>query len=294
MSSAAAYEPKPAANEIKIVAHSNLFYWWPVWAVSLIMGFWSMVDGYSAAVVPHHSQIVPLDGGRAAVVPKDTQIITNADITFNDGKTTQKDRVVAMFPAEIKKPGAPEDVHLHMSSNKNLGVLFAVVLILVIFITNVPLRGMWSMVIVLLVVALTIIFWLAHIWESIIGFFVFLDIRINAAGYFVIGITLFIIWLLTILVFDRNVYVIFAPGQIKICTEIGGGQQVFDTTGVSLEKQRSDLFRHILLGLGSGDLIVKITGAQVLHFDFHNVLFIGSKVAKIELMLKSKAVVETR
>jgi len=29
---------RPDQMEIKIVSHSNLFYWWPVWAVGFIMG----------------------------------------------------------------------------------------------------------------------------------------------------------------------------------------------------------------------------------------------------------------
>jgi hypothetical protein len=87
---------------------------------------------------------------------------------------------------------------------------------------------------------------------------------------------------------------IFTPGQLKVRTEIGGGEKVYDAFGMTLEKQRSDLFRHWVLGLGSGDLIVKTAGAQAHHFDLPNVLFIGKKVQEIEEMLKKRAVVETR
>ena len=84
---------------------------------------------------------------------------------------------------------------------------------------------------------------------------------------------------------------IFTPGQFKVCTEIGGGEKVYDTTGMTIEKQRSDLFRHWILGLGSGDLIVNTSGAQAHHFDLPNVLFIGRKVQQIEEMLRERAVV---
>jgi len=53
-----------------------------------------------------------------------------------------------------------------------------------------------------------------------------------------------------------------------------------------LEKQRSDLFRHWILGLGSGDLIVKTTGAQAHHFEMPNVLFVSSKMQRIEDMIR--------
>ena len=118
--------------------------------------------------------------------------------------------------------------------------------------------------------------------------------RINAGCYFFVSGVLFAIWLITILFFDRQLYMIFTPGQLKVCTEIGGGEKVYDAVGLSLEKQRSDLFRHWILGLGSGDLVVKTSGAQAHHFDLPNVLFIGRKVQMIEEMLRKKATIETK
>ena len=70
-------------------------------------------------------------------------------------------------------------------------------------------------------------------------------------------------------------------------------QRVLDQIG-SIEKQRSDLFRHWILGLGSGDLVVNTSGASVHHFDLPNVLFVGRKVQMIEDMLREKAVVRGR
>jgi hypothetical protein len=113
-------------------------------------------------------------------------------------------------------------------------------------------------------------------------------------GYFLISGILFIVWLVTFIFFDRQVYMTFTPGQLKVSTEIGGGEKVYDAVGMTLEKQRSDLFRHWLLGLGSGDLVVRTSGAQAHQFDLPNVLFIGRKVAQIEQMMKKKTVVETR
>ncbi len=118
-----------------------------------------------------------------------------------------------------------------------------------------------------------------------------LDIRINLAGYVFVSGLLFAIWLVTFLFFDQQTYMIFAPGQLKVRTEIGGGETAYDTSGMTVQKQRSDLFRHWILGLGSGDLVVNTTGAGVHHFDLPNVLFIGRKVQQIEDMLREKAVV---
>ena len=77
---------------------------------------------------------------------------------------------------------------------------------------------------------------------------------------------------------------IFTPGQVKVCTEIGGGEKAYDTTGMTIEKQRSDLFRHWILGLGSGDLVVRTSGADRHEFRLNNVLFVGRKLQLIEEM----------
>jgi hypothetical protein len=39
-------------RNIKIVSHSPLFYWWPVWAVGFLMAFLTYVDGRLMALVP--------------------------------------------------------------------------------------------------------------------------------------------------------------------------------------------------------------------------------------------------
>ena len=72
---------------------------------------------------------------------------------------------------------------------------------------------------------------------------------------------------------------------------IGGGEQVYPTDGMTLEKHRSDLFRHWILGLGSGDLIVRTSGAHSHEFHMENVLNVNSKLREIEEMMRDKQVV---
>src|SRR5439155_16102729 len=121
----------------------------------------------------------------------------------------------------------PQDVnstlrapHLHIAKGKAYGVLWATVLLLVIVITNVPLRGMWSVVVIIMIIMISLIFYLAGWWETILARLILLDIRVNAGGYFFISTILFVIWLFTFLFFDRQIYMIFTPGQLKVCTEI--------------------------------------------------------------------------
>jgi hypothetical protein len=188
--------------------------------------------------------------------------------------------VLVLPAADARHPDhrlSDDPLRMHIARNKNFGVLFAIVLLLVIFSTNVPLRGMWSLMVVIVVIALSIIFALAGWWEIIFRNFSYLDIRINAGGYFFIATLLLILWLVTLLVFDRQVYMVFSPGGFKVCTEVGGGEMAYPTLGLTLAKQRSDLFQHWILGFGSGDLIVRTTGAQAHQFEMPNVLFINRK-----------------
>ena len=74
--------------------------------------------------------------------------------------------------------------------------------------------------------------------------------------------------------------------------EIGGAETVLDTVGMSVEKQRSDFFRHWILGFfTAGDLIVKPANKPEFHFP--NVLMISSRVKKIEDTLQIKEVETT-
>jgi hypothetical protein len=65
----------------------------------------------------------------------------------------------------------------------------------------------------------------------------------------------------------------------------------YDTLGMVVTKRRSDLFRHWLLGIGSGDLLVKTAGAHVQQFEMHNVLFVSNKLQLIQDMLQTREVV---
>ncbi len=259
--------PTTDSRQVTIISHSTLFYWWPVWAVGFLLGILSLIWGQ-----------------RMVVVPNGTKAAHNATVSIPDQKETLESREVYILPPNSKEP--IPDPRLHIHSGKSFGVLFATVLLLVIVITNVPLRGMWSFMVIFLIIALSIIFALAGWWEVILRHLGYLDIRINAGGYFFISTILFIIWLFTMLIFDKQIYMVFRPGQFKVCTEIGGGEQTYSTVGLTMEKRRSDLFRHWILGLGSGDLIVKTSGAQAHHFEMDNVLFVGRKVQQIEDLVR--------
>lgn len=260
-SSSSGNNEKKAPTEIRLYSHSSLFYWWPVWAIGFVLAGLSRFEGQVMGVVPEGStvqQVNVINGEQdipALVPPK--------------GKEQELDK---------------EPPKLRTYPGRGPGVLFTIVLMLVIVITNVPLRGMWSVLIIMLIIMLSIIFALAGWWDRILAAFAVLDIRINMGGYIFLSLALFGMWLVTFLFFDRQLYIIFTPGQFKVCLEIGAGEKTYDTIGMTIEKQRSDLFRHWVLGLGSGDMIVRTAGADSHEFRLQNVLFVGKKLQLVEEM----------
>lgn len=267
---AVAQEERP--RDVYIVAHSMVFYWWPVWVVGLLMAGLTWLDGHRLAVVPAGTQAVEdFEGGREALV-------------LPAGSHLPKD------PAT----GKPREPLFRVARHSAYGVIFVAVVLLVLFITNVLLRGLWSLVMVMTLLLLTVLIALAGWWDNILESLVHSRIYINAFGYLAIAVPLLILWLAVVLFFDRRIYMIFAPGQLRLCQEIGGGEAAYDTTGMVVTKQRSGLFRHWLLGLGSGDLLVKPAGTSAQQIEVHNVLFVGKKLQVIQDMLQKREVVRGR
>ena len=113
----------------------------------------------------------------------------------------------------------------------------------------------------------------------------------NALGYVALSLPLLVLWLVVVLFFDRRRYMVFVPGQVRLCLEIGSAEVACDTVGMVVAKRRSDVFRHWLLGFGSGDLLVKPAGANAQQIEIPNVLFVGSKLQLIQEMLQTREVV---
>jgi hypothetical protein len=262
------------ADELKVVQHSQLFYWWPVWAMGFILALITFFSGH-----------------RMAVLPGDTLVERTSEKSYTLKVNEEPPGNTPGINEHTLVNASNSPFPLHMSTIKGLGVLWAVLLVLVILITNVPLRGLWSVVVIVTVILLLIIITLAQLWEPIIGAIKFLDIRINAAGYLFISVVLFIIWAVTVFVFDQQIYITFMPGMMKVRDRIGGGETAFDTSGMMVEHLRDDPFRHWILGLGSGDLVVHPMGPQSREIRLNNVLFVGRKMQRIEQFKAERPVV---
>ncbi len=261
-------------KEIVIISHSSIFYWWPVWLVGFLMAATIYLSGHVMAIVP------------SGTVAESSRTVAGYDgprdiLVLPSGKQLPTDRAT----------GTPLQPRFRMAVSNNPGVIFAITLCLVIVITNVHMRGLWSVIVILAItlaaVSLAILGW----WDVILRTLGLIDIHINAHGYVSISLFLFAIWALTFLLYDRRMATIFSRGKVRVRTVIGGGETSFDTFGIRVEKHTDDLFRHWLLGFGSGDLTVKTAGTNAAQFEIPNVLFIKRKLELIRRMLLEREVV---
>jgi len=265
---------KPIAQEIKVISHSHLYYWWPVWFFGFIFALWTDVDGDRLVIIGPNSRIVKGKGF-------DNREIVSIRV---EGET---ERLLKEAKPDEKNPDEFIPV-IKISHRTWMAPVFFVILFLVIMITNVPLRGLWSLVAIISIVVVALLLSLFEKWEALLKALGDLHIFINMAGYLAISVALFIAWVMAVLVFDRRTYAVFTPGQLRICEEIGGREKVYDTTNLSLEKRRDDWFRHLFLGFGTGDLTIKTAGADRHEIVLPNVSFIAFKIQAIEQMLRSR------
>ncbi len=266
------------SREIKLVSHSNLFYWWPVWALAFFMALWTSVENHRLAIVPSNGSVTKRPDG-------------TYEMTFRNSQG-EPIETKALAEADRRRGSSEPAFTPRISQDAWLGAVFTVGLLLTIAITNIPLRGLWSFITLIMVVVVALFISLfPGGWDAIFDSLAGLHIHINMAGYLFIGVCVFLLWALATFIFDRRSYVIFTPGQIKVCEHIGAAVKTYDTYGIHMEKQRDDLFRHYILGFGSGDLIIMTSGAEKHEIRLPNVLGIGWRLKTVEDMLRERTTI---
>jgi hypothetical protein len=255
-------------SRIRVYGHTNLFYWWPVWAVGFLLAALTYFDGHVMAVVPQG---------------------TTVEQASPPGEAT-RDALVVPSGQSLPQPraGADHQPHLRVAANNNYGVIFVFIVLLVITVTNITVRGLASIIAIAVMIIVALVLAQMNLWNTILQWVGGLDIRMNAGGYLALALPLFAIWLFSMLVYDRYSYVVVTHGQVLLRQAIGDGEIAVDTTALMLEKRRNDFFRHWLLGFGAGDLHIKTGGAANLDFELNNVLFISSKISRIQNLIREK------
>ena len=261
-------------EQVVVISHSPLFYWWPVWAVGFLMAALTYLRGYQVAFVPpgtvaeRGARVEGQDGPRDILVAPPGQFLP-----------------AAPEPEDLKQP------RLRMLAGNDPGIIWATTLCLVILLSQVPLRGLWSLVAIMVLVFTTVLLAVLGLWDPILRAVRVVDIHITGFSYLAISAFLFTLWLVTFLFFDRQVYMIFTRGQLRVRAAVSQGETVYDTRGIVVERHRDDLFRHWLLGFGSGDLTVRTGGPNPQQLPWPNVLGIRGKLKLIHTMLQEREVV---
>jgi hypothetical protein len=281
----------PAFDEIRVYSHSPLFYWWPVWLFGFLFALITAIDNHRMAVVPGSSLLVKERVGQDEVrytvygSPGDDRM----EKVLDPADANEKQELARVNPG---LPAGADAYRMkpHVSPRTWMGPVYLIILVLVIIITNVPLRGLWSLVTLIGLVVLVLIISLFKWWDSLLTAFVGLHVFINLAGYLLLSIVLCIAWAVATFIFDRRSYIIFTPGQVRVCEEIGSRERTYDTTGMTIEKRRDDWFRHVFLGFGTGDMVIRTAGADRHEILMPNVALIGFKIDPIQQLMRQRQV----
>ena len=292
----------PFRDRVRIHQHTMLIYYWPVWFFGFIFAFLTLSDNH-----------------RLGLLPSDAEILNATQLTITD-----KDGIREIKPSQ-GSVGIPilfsgkhadqlEKPERIIAKNPFYGVVFFTILMVVIFFTNVPLRGLTATLFLAAIIIMLLLLYSFDQLRNIAEKLLMLDVRINLAGYMMISIFMFILWNIAFWLIDHRIYVEFVPGQIKVVTEMGEGETTYDSMGVEFQIQPTDPFRNHLLGLawlgwflslvglgpwmrrngfslGTGDLIVTTGGNDRKIINIHNVLGLTEKRHAITEMLKKQRVV---
>jgi hypothetical protein len=193
--------------------------------------------------------------------------------------------VMAIFTWLHAQPVQLGDTTVLIDTNKNLGVIFTMTFFLVILITTVTMRGLASVVAILSfafgVLLLAYMGW----WGTVLDWMGQVRIYMNMGFYVFFSTLVFLVWVFSVFIYDRLSYWKVRPGQITHERVIGGAERSYDTRGMVFEKHREDLFRHWVVGMGSGDIQISTTGAKAETIYVPNVLFVDSKIDAIQRMI---------
>jgi hypothetical protein len=189
-----------------------------------------------------------------------------------------------LHPDQVIIANKPELFH----PSRNLGVIYTLLFLLMIVITSTKVRGMVSALIIASLGFLALLFAYLDWWEEILGWLGHQSIYMNLGFYLFSSTVLFVVWLITVFIIDHLSFWRFRPGQIT--HEYLGGvvDKSYDTDNMVLLKRQDDLFRHWIIGLGSGDLHMQTMGGRGLEMDVANVLFVGAKMFEIQRLIATK------
>src|SRR5262245_19438983 len=75
-----AHEPKPLPQQVTIISHSGLIYWWPVWLVGFILAALTAIEDSRLAVLPAGTTVKQVEANKVyeVTVPGDSPDLKEA------------------------------------------------------------------------------------------------------------------------------------------------------------------------------------------------------------------------
>ena len=241
-----------APSEVAVYMHSDLLYWWPVWAVGFAMAAWTAFGDRHVAVLPHGatvegSRIVTPDGSEAVLLP------------------------------------------LHVSPSRVPGAVFTLTLLAVLAFGTGWMRGWRAFTFLAAAAAAALLVSTLDAWDDLWRWVAYLHVHINLGGYLVLSSAIGVLWAWQFAVADRWTYVVFSPSQVRVQNEIGDEERVYDTGGLVFEKRPYDWFRYVF-GFGAGDIRMRVGGAQGPVIELANVPHVHRQLRRIQALLRTKDV----
>jgi hypothetical protein len=189
----------------------------------------------------------------------------------------------------VEKLAARSDKVILFHPSPWLGLSFIGLILFVVIFTNVRARGVYSIVLLLMTAA--------TIWavqkipgiQTAYGWVNLLRVHLNLAFYLTFSMLLMMIWFFIIFLVDRFTWWRFSPGQVIEEHRVGQATgHAFNTEGMIIQRLPDDLFRHRVLGFGTGDFVVKPASGDT--FEIHNVWRANKKQRQLEDMIATRSV----
>ncbi len=169
-----------------------------------------------------------------------------------------------------------------MLAPPQMALFHLIVVAVVVFFTSVNIRGVWAVVFAVTLLSIGLTFSVLNWWPQVFAYLGGLSLHADQGFYRVMGVVLFLPWLLVVFIFDIRRFFHFLPTQITMVNEIGEGEKNYDSIGVVMEKKRDNFMQHMALGFGSGDIILtpKVADREVIIFP--NVLRVNKVLDQIQ------------
>jgi hypothetical protein len=172
--------------------------------------------------------------------------------------------------------------------SRNPGVIYTLLLLLLILVTSAKIKGMRAALIIATLAFFALLFAHLNWWQAILGWIGDQSISMSLGFYLFSSTLLFVAWFISVFFVDHLSFWRFRPGQVT--HEYLGGivDKSYDTDNMTILKRQDDIFRHWVIGLGSGDLNLQTMGGRGVEMNVPSVLFVIGKISRIQRLIATK------